>query len=254
MSDKDKALENIKTLADSITPELRDTLLQSMQAHTGIMQTPRMLAYQQIREETGTLNGELLDLISDEYMIAAARALDSIEGEDFVYVEEVEMDYRLDFMVHDFCFHEGKTLVQKQLEKTAETDLIKREALTIKQSAKTSLYAVTKTNPLECTFTLRNLMNKAEPLVTVTDIGLSRSLKPQQHLLFTRIMRHSDINICSGMAMLFTQRKYDKLYKAFEKRYKKLPSNLSPAEKRFIAFFHVNREFGEPIKTRKNEQ
>ena len=254
MSDKDKALENLQTLADNITPELRDTLLQSMQAHTGIMQTPRMLAYQQIREETATLNGELLDLISDEYMIAAARALDSLEGEDFVYEEEIEIDYRLDFMIHDFRFSEGKTLVQKQLEKTPETDLIKREALAIKQSAKTSLYAVTQTNPLECTLTLRNLVNKAEPPVTVTDIGLSRSLKPQQHLLFTRIMRHSDINICSGMAMLFTQRKYDKLYKAFEKRYKKLPSNLSPAEKRFIAFFHVNREFGEPIKTRKNEQ
>jgi hypothetical protein len=101
---------------------------------------------------------------------------------------------------------------------------------------------------VECTVTLRNLLNKTEAPVTITDRGLSLTLKPNYHLIFTRIMHYPEFNSSSGMAMIFTQRKYDKLHKAFEKRYKKLPVNLSPAEKRFITFFHLNREFGEPLK------
>lgn len=249
MSKNDNAIENIKTIVENIPPELRDALLQEMQTHMGTMETPRIVAYKKTREANLVLNEELTDLITDEEYTETAQILDSIEEGDFVYHQEIEIDYRLDFLLFDFRAHDGKTLVQRKLEQTDITNASKHETLTVYNAAKTSLYSVVAANRLECTVTLRNLLNKAEPLVTITDMGLSRTLKPHHHMLFARIMRYPEFNANSGIAMVFTQRKYDKVYKAFEKRYKKLPSNLSLAEKRFIAFFHINREFGEPIKT-----
>lgn len=250
MNKHDNAIENIKTLVDNIPAELRDALLQDMQTHMGTMETPRIIAYQKTREENLVLNEELTNLITDEAYSGAAQRLDSFDEDgNFVYHQEIEIDYRLDFILFDFRSRDGKTLVQQQLEQTDISNTSKHTTLTIYNAAKTSLYGVVAANRLEYTVTLRNLLNKTEPLVTVTDMGLSRTLKPHHHILFARIMRYPDFNANSGIAMVFTQRKYDKVYKAFEKRYKKLPGNLSSAEKRFIAFFHVNREFGEPIKT-----
>lgn len=251
MSKQNDILEQVRNLVDNMPSEARDALLQNIQTHANSMESPRMSAYKKTHEENTALNGDLVDLLSDADYMAAARALDSIEGEDFIYHEEIEIDYRLDFLLFDFRAHDGKTLVQRQWEQTDDLNATK-QMLAIYNSAKTSLYAVAAVNRLECTITLRNLLRKAEPLITVTDIGLSRTVKAHHHILFTRIMHYPEFNACSGMAMIFTQRKYDKLYKAFEKRYKKLPTNLSPAEKRFIAFFHVNREFGEQVKTVRN--
>lgn len=251
MSKQNDILEQIRNLVDTMPSETQDALLQDIQTHTNSMESPRMLAYKKVREENTALNGELVDLLADADYMAAARALDSIEGEDFIYHEEIEIDYRLDFLLFDFRAHDGKTLVQRQWEQTDDLNTTK-QMLAIYNAARTSLYAVVAVNRIECTITLRNLLKKAEPLITVTDMGLSRTVKVQHHILFTRIIHYPEFNTCSGMVMVFPQRKYDKLYKAFEKRYKKLPTNLSPAEKRFIAFFHVNREFGEQVKTVQN--
>lgn len=240
--------EEFYNMADALSPEEKLQLALEIQKQ---LHSPRLDAYQANREPTIAFNTELFKLMTNEdvgkYSLLLGLSDPSDDKKTLIFESENEFTYLSDFAIHDYRNAAGKTAAQRYREQADSLSPFEERSLNVKQAAKTSLYAVLATDRYECTVTLRNLLNKAETPVTITDSGLSLTLKPNHHIIFTRIMYYPEFNASSGMAMIFIQRKYDKLHKAFEKHYKKLPANLSPAEKRFIAFFHLNREFGEPI-------
>lgn len=240
-------IEDIKKMVDSLPSNVKAQLAQEMQQGISI---PQLDAYNAMREATMAFNTKLFEAVGDDLdefsLLLGLRK--SNADKKLLLNEEIEFDYMTDFAIHDYRNAEGKTIIQRYREQNEHLPPFEEETLTIKQAGKTGLFAVTSTNFIEATVTLSNVLNKAAAPVTLTDRGLSFSLQPKHHLIFTRVLHYPEFNVSSGMAMVFTQRKYDKLHKAFEKHYKKLPANLSAAEKRFITFFHLNREFGQPIK------
>jgi hypothetical protein len=241
--------EEFQGMFESLSTEEKLQLALEIQKQ---FHSPRLDAYQAVREPTIAFNTKLFALMTKEdtgrYSLLLGLRDPDDAPETLIFDSENEFTYFGDFAIHDYRNTAGKTAVQRYREQAESLTEFEEQALNVKQAAKTGLFAVLATDRVECTVTLRNLLNKTEAPVTITDRGLSLTLKPNYHLIFTRIMHYPEFNSSSGMAMIFTQRKYDKLHKAFEKRYKKLPANLSPAEKRFIAFFHLNREFGELLK------
>ncbi len=159
-------------------------------------------------------------------------------------------EIQFDFVKHEYRNTSGKTYVQQLLESDEDLTDEERTFLTFKQQARASLYEVIAINSAENTLTLRNLFERNEAPVTIIDIGLSNSAKPNHSLIFTRVILLPKFNVISGASSVFLKRKYEKVRKAYEKYYKNLPAHLTGKEKRYIAMFHVNRVHGERMITK----
>lgn len=209
--------------------------------------TGRINAYLQFRANGNALNGHLLDALTDDDAKQAGLCLGLWEDNQLVYEDEKDMEYHADFCIHELRDKDGKTAVRRyreMRENLPETDIAILEA---KIAARTSLYEVIHADPFTATVTLHDMLKPEIPPVTITDMGMSRTLQVNKQLLFTRIVKFSKFNAISGVSCLFRKRDYKTIRKTYDKLSKQLPSRLSVAEKRYIAFFRLNHGFGDII-------
>ena len=216
------------------------------------LDTSNVDAYLKLRKQLFSLNTRIFEITNKDTQQAAAELLGIFDENEKTIVIEEEIDYErfVDFVTHEYRDTSGKTYAQKLLESDEDLTDEERTFLTVKQQARASLYEVIAINSAENTLTLRNLFERNEAPVTIIDIGLSNSAKPNHSLIFTRVIRLPKFNVISGASSVFLKRKYEKARKAYEKQYKNLPAYLTEKEKRYIAMFHVNRVHGELMITK----
>jgi len=220
--------------------------------NTIAVDTSNVDAYLKLRKQLFSLNTRIFEMTNKDTQQAAAELLGIFDEDEKTIVIEEEIDYErfVDFVTHEYRNASGKTYAQQLLESDEDLTDEERNFLTVKRQARASLYEVIAINSAENTLTLRNLFERNEAPVTIIDIGLSNSAKPNHSLIFTRIIPLPKFNVISGASSVFLKRKYEKVRKAYEKHYKNLPAHLTEKEKRYIAMFHVNRVHGELMVTK----
>lgn len=206
--------------------------------------------YLKLRKQLFSLNTRIFETTNKDSQKAAAELLGIFEDNEIVIEEEIDYERFVDFITHEYRNDAGKTYAQQLLESGDDLTNEEYTFLMLKQKARASLYEITAVNRTENTLTLRNLFERNEIPVTIIDIGLSNSAKPNHNLIFTRIIHLPEFNVISGASSIFLKRKYEKVRKSYEKQYKNLPAWLTEKEKRYIAMFYVNQQHGEKIITK----
>lgn len=218
--------------------------------NTIAVDTSNVDAYLKLRKQLFSLNTRIFELTNKDAQQAAAELLGIFEDDGIVIETEVDYERFVDFVTHEYRNTSGKTYAQQLLESDEDLTDEERTFLTVKRQARASLYEVIAINSAENTLTLRNLFERNEAPVTIIDIGLSNSAKPNHSLIFTRVILLPKFNVISGASSVFLKRKYEKVRKSYEKHYKNPPAHLTEKEKRYIAMLHVNRVHGERMITK----
>lgn len=218
--------------------------------NTITLATNKIDAYLKIRKQLFLLNTRIFEMTSKSDQQIAAELLGIFEDNEIVIEEEVDYERFVDFITHEYLNETRKTYVQQLLE--SENNLTDEEHtfLIAKQKAHAIFYEITAVNRAENSITLRSLFERDKAPVTIIDIGLSNSAKPNHGLIFTRIINLPEFNVISGASNIFLKRNYEKISKFYSRQYKKLPDRLTRDEKRYIAMFLTNHVHGEKIITK----
>lgn len=158
-----------------------------------------------------------------------------------VYEKDVIFDYNTYENIKN-----GKNSVSAFIELGEETTPQEAELLAAMQEATTSLYEVIECQKENGIILLKDLMGDSDVIFKVIDIGLSETLN-ENFLLFTRLVHLDDFSMTTGLCFIFSINHKQYLLKRSRRLMKKINSGDSSLD-RFIAFFHLNRSDGEPMK------
>jgi len=200
-----------------------------------------MERYRAVREVGLTLNHKMIESRLDhDVLYGSARLLGILKGDQLVFESEDEASVLMDFALHEYKLN-GRSAVEIYRKKVGGKDEVEDEILASLPSAYTSLFEIVAISGN--TITLKNLLRDKDRLIRVIDIGFSLTGAPGM-LIFTRIVPFKDFNLTSGISFPFRGRLKKRLVRRYRRISKKIKSD-SDSMKRFIAFFKLNRKYGE---------
>ncbi len=205
--------------------------------------TDNLTKYKKYRTLGKDLITRLFKELSGSQLKNAGRQLGILKKNKLVMEKEEEVDLYADFAINSFKDQNGKTAVQRFIEKhNEELKSEERDLLEPLLTAKASLFKVNKVNKEKALILLADVFNE-EKGVEILDIGFSSSLSVNRFLMYTRIMRVGGISMTTGVAMLFKKEDESLLLEKYRKLEKKISIKDEDA-KRYAIFFKLNRQLG----------
>jgi hypothetical protein len=169
------------------------------------------------------------------------------QGRNLVLENEEEFNFLIDFYLHEFLSH-GQTVLERYRADNPNLPPIEIAYLDTAKASYTSLFKVIDVNPKESTITVVDLLSSSEQSLSVLNINLSKTAKPN-YVIFTRLLPYIQFNAFSGMYAIFDEggdRALLKRYKVMKKRVKSDRESVQ----RFVACFKLNRTLGLTILTK----
>ncbi|MGL4912822.1 MAG: hypothetical protein ACRC3Y_10390 [Romboutsia sp.] len=200
-----------------------------------------ILEYIKYRDIGKYLNNDILKYVCDTPKFKSdLTLLNVLKTNDICAYEEDELN-----LYGDFILYEKTSNKKSGLDLYLENNYLDGEELRLinaMKSAYTSLYKTIDIDRQKCSVLLEKIDTGEE--VSIIDIGLSKTLN-NECLVFTRLIRLDNINLTSGMVMLFDNNHKDFLQRVLKKEMRK--SNLEPDIQKFISYIHLSRKHALPI-------
>ena len=178
------------------------------------------------------------------------RALGIGQGKTFVLEDEEELNFLIDFCLHEFLSN-GQTLLERYRSDQPNLEPVEITYLDAAKVSYTSLFKITEVNPSASTITVVDLLSKSEQLLPVINVNLSKTVIPG-YIIFSRLLPYEQFNTFSGMLAAFdrgSERDLLKRYKVIKKRIKSERESVQ----RFVTCFKLKRILGETILMRSSE-
>ena len=116
--------------------------------------------------------------------------------------------------------------------------------LQVMEKSDTSLYKVVEIDRDNKTVLLKDVLRPSNDEFKVADTGMSETLN-ENILVFTRLLHLENYSMTSGLIFIFRREHQEYLLRRSRKIAKKLEHG-NDSDKRFIAFFELNRRDGLP--------
>ncbi len=204
--------------------------------------------YVQIRECSKNLHSKMVKRLSelgyDFLRVAKAMTLPTA-GRTLIFGGETDMNAFMDFQAHEYRLN-GKTLMEHCVPECMELSPLEMEIARAVQQSRTSLFETIGVAPPAHQIQLQDLLEPEQPVVSLTDLGLSSSINRfhRRPLLFMRVITVHGISMTSGFSFLFEPALKNRLLQSYRQKMKKIPPSELPIKK-FVFFFRKNTELGE---------
>jgi len=183
----------------------------------------------------------------DESLPQIIRVLGIGQGRTLVLENEEEINFLIDFYLHEFLSN-GQTMLERYRSDHPDLEQIEIAYLDAAKASYTSLFKVTDVNPRESTLTVVDLLNTSEQPLSVVNVNLSKTAKPN-YVIFSRLLPFEKFNAFSGMFAGFNESNDRSLLKRYKVMKNRIKSERESVQ-RFVACFKLNRAFGVPTRTR----
>ncbi|QKY70190.1 hypothetical protein [Lentibacillus sp. CBA3610] len=197
--------------------------------------------YKEMRQDIRDLNSLILEDVEKSYILKAAETLGVLENGSVVLESHPEQDAFYDFIVYGKMM-DGKSTLSHYMEKNLshEDD---DQLLNIMKDSEVSLYKIDHVDRENKTI---RLINVADSSLTheVIDLSLSQTVT-ENMLICTRLLHFESFSMTSGLLFLFKADHLEYLRKRSRKMIKKMNKG-NASDKRFVAYFKLNRKDGLP--------
>lgn len=200
--------------------------------------------YKDTRHKLRDIYNNILDLVSQNDAIKASKLLGTLENREIVLESPSEKDAHMDFLVYGEIFDRTSKLAiykKNPIEVNKEIDVL----LQAMEASEISLYEVTEIDRERKTVWLKDILHPSKEVFNVVDTGMSETLN-ENILVFTRLLHLEKYSITSGLIFVFRREHQEYVRRSSRKIAKKLKYGTM-ADKRFIAFFKLNRRDGLPF-------
>jgi len=201
--------------------------------------------YKQYRSEGQELNEKLLDTLTDDELMEAARFLGMTEeqgGEEVLYHEgELDMAVQSDFAIHEIE-RDGTTALERFYQAERWDTQIERELLEALRESYTSLFEIVNVFPNENVIRLYDILDQEDSLIELTDINLSQTADTDA-LIFFRPVRFDEMTTTSGFMFPFEARYKDHLVSVHQQVLNKTESRPE-AVRRFYVYYRMYQKYG----------
>lgn len=205
----------------------------------------RIERYKEYRRQGQELNQKLVDSLSDDELMEAARFLNMTKqqgGEEVLYHEgELDMAVQSDFAIHEIERDE-MALLDQFYQAERWNNETQREILEALRETYTSLFEVTDVSRDERMLEFQDILAQDESHLSLTDINMSRTADPGA-LIFFRPVRFDDMTITSGFMFPFESAYKDHLISVYQKVIDKTESRTE-SDKRFYIFYRMYKKYG----------
>lgn len=182
----------------------------------------------------------------DESLPQIVRVLGIGQGQKLVLEDEEEINFLIDFYLHEFLSN-GLTMLERY--RAERSNLAPKEIkyLDAAKASHTSLFKVTEVKRKENKITVVDLLSSSDQPLSILNVNLSKTAQPDL-VIFSRLLPYEQFNAFSGMFAVFNEgcdRALLKRYKVMKKRVKSERESVQ----RFVACFKLNRVIGMTILT-----
>lgn len=197
--------------------------------------------YKETREKFREMHSMILNDVDKGYGDKVAESIGILENSRIVFESYPERDAFFDFMVHGEII-DGKSSLSAYLEKSRESK-DSNKLFRIMKASEVSLYEIEHVDRESNTIRLNDILN---PSLTheVIDFSLSQTIN-ENVLLCTRLYHLESYSMTSGLMFLFDADHREYLRRRSRKIIKKIKAG-NVSDKRFLAFFDLNRRDGLP--------
>jgi hypothetical protein len=186
-----------------------------------------------------------LSMHLDFHPLRVARKMGlSVLGRGIVCNNEIEEDALMNFQFSEYRVN-GKTLAQTVDPAAAGLTPLESEIFEQVRQSTTSFYQVVGFEPESQQIRLRDLLDSQAPEVTLTDVGLSRSMAVNgvRFAMLTRTATVRGLTMTNGTSFTFHLKNAPGLLQAYRQKIRRVPPE-QVSEFRFIYFFQKHRQIG----------
>ncbi len=205
----------------------------------------RIERYKEYRSEGQELNEKLLDTLTDDELMEAARFLGMTEerdDEEFLHHEgELDMAIHSDFAIHEIE-RDGTTALERYYQTERWDTEIEREILEALRESYTSLFEIEEVHPDDRVLALHDVLGQGESPIELTDLKLSQTAESDA-LIFFRPVRFEELTITSGFMFPFESEYKDHLLSVHQQVLDKTESRPEAA-RRFYVFYRMYQKYG----------
>jgi hypothetical protein len=209
------------------------------------MMDNRIERYREYRSEGQELNEKLLDTLTDDELMEAARFLGMTEeedGEEVLYHEdELDMPIHSDFAIHELE-RDGTTALEQFYQSERWETEIEREILEALQGSYTSLFRVEDVRPNDRALVLHDVLGQGNSPIELTDLKLGQTANTDA-VIFFRAVPLPEMNISSGFILPFESEYKDHLTSVNQKVMSETESRPESV-RRFYAFYRMYQKYG----------
>ncbi len=161
-----------------------------------------------------------------------------LKGNDIIVKSQEEAGLAFDFNIYEKV-EDGKSATQLFLENFKTEDEVEAELLKNMTNAPASLYRIEDINKEQNTLILEDLLNSEEKVTIVDNVLVNECTI--NSIIFARIIKLENLNLTSGIYMVFDGNHKDYLLRKSKKNIKKI--SVGDEEiKKFISFFQLYGE------------
>lgn len=198
--------------------------------------------YKEKRKKFRDLHSRILNSVSSSYGYKAAEVMGILENKRIVFESYPERDAHLDFTVYGEI-EDGNSALSNYLNDHDAKNEEEEEFLKIMEQSVVSFYEITGVDPENNTIMLADILNPSH-VYKVIDVALSGSAK-EKTLICTRLFHLGSYSMTSGLLFLFSPDHREYILRRSRKMMKKM-KGANKSDKRFLAFFDLNRRDGLP--------
>jgi hypothetical protein len=199
--------------------------------------------YKDLRKKLREIHNNILELVSQDDATKAAKLLGTLENKEIVLESPTEQDAHMDFFVYGEIFN-GSSKLAIYKKKHNEENNEDHKLMKVMEKSDTSLYEVVEIDRENKTVLFKDVLHPSNEVFKVVDTGMSETLN-ENILVFTRLLHLENFSMTSGLIFIFRREHQEYLLRRSRKIAKKL-ENGNDSDKRFIAFFELNRRDGMP--------
>jgi hypothetical protein len=205
----------------------------------------RIERYKEYRTKGQELNSKLLEFLSDDELMEAARFLGMTEqegDEEVLYHEgEIDMAIQSDYAIHEFE-QGGTTALERFYQAERWESEIEREVLEALRESYTSLFEIKDVHPDEQALVLHDILGQGEFLIELIDIKLSQTAETDALIFFRRVPL-PEMTVTSGFILPFEAKYKDHLISVNQQVMEKTESRPESA-RRFYVFYRMYQKYG----------
>jgi hypothetical protein len=162
-----------------------------------------------------------------------------------LFQSENEITAMMDFAVAE-RIHDGSSVAERELASGLDLDADRRLLLEGLRDSTTSLFLTIRAQKEERTVRVHDLFNDRD--AEIVDMTLSRTAPPGM-LFFLRLINLSEFSMSSGSVFAFKADRHDVLVRRYRSSLRSR-FTIDESVTRFLAFFRLNREYGEKVELR----